>query len=93
MFWDSYRIEGLTKDPTLRDLLYIERFWANAESEGLVWRNREFAEVAEFALPALSPFPESGRLMMRGLYLPIGAPWPWDNLILWMRRWQRGHPS
>jgi hypothetical protein len=90
MFWDSYRMEITTEDATLRELLQTEGFWAKAESEGLVWRNREFGEVAQFAFPALSPFPEPGRLTMRALYLNIGEPWPWDCLILWVRRLRAG---
>jgi hypothetical protein len=89
MFWDSYRMEILTDDPYLRQQLLTKEFWARAESERLVWRSREFGEVAPFAFPALSPFPEAGRLMMRGLFLPIGEPGPWDWLILWVRRWRK----
>jgi hypothetical protein len=89
MFWDSYRIDITTEDPELRPLLQTEAFWAKAESEPLVWRNREFGEVAEFAFPALAPFPEPGRLMMRALYLSIAEPWPWDSLVLWFRTWRR----
>src|SRR5262249_14737196 len=63
MFWDSYRMEIVAEDPELRARLRTKEFWARAEGEGLVWRNREFGEMAEFAFPALDPFPEPGRLM------------------------------
>lgn len=89
MFWDSYRLEIVADDPDLRALMITKEFWATAEAENLGWRNREIGEVAEFAFPALSPFPEPGRLMMRGLYLAIGEPWPWDWIVLWIRRWLR----
>jgi hypothetical protein len=74
MFWDSYRMEIVADDPELRAQMLTAEFWARAEAEGLVWRNREFGEVAQFAFPALAPFPEPGRLLMRGLYLPIDEP-------------------
>ena len=85
MFWVSYRIEIVTDDPELRQRMITKEFWLN--SEGLVWRSREFGEVAEFAFPAVSPFPKSGRLTMRVLYLPIGGPWAWDRVVLSIRRW------
>lgn len=88
-FWDSYRMEVVTADSELRERLQTVEFWAAAESEGIVWRSREFGEVADGAFPALSPFSESGRLSMRRLCLPIGEPWPWDWLVLrWRRRRQ-----
>jgi hypothetical protein len=93
MFWDSYRLEVVTDDPELRQRLQTPEFWMAGESEGLVWRSREFGEVAEGAFPALSPFPEPGRLMMRRLYLRIGEPRPWDWLVLWWRRRKRRHPE
>jgi hypothetical protein len=88
MFWDSYRMEIVTDDLELRTRMFTTEFWAKAEAEGLVWRNRKFGEVAEFAFPSFAPFPEPDRLMMRRLYLPIGEPWPWDWLVLWIRRWR-----
>ena len=85
MFWDSYRIEVVTNDPELRQRMQTAEFWSAAESEGLAWRSREFGEVADGAFPALSPFPEPGRITMRHLYLPIGQPRPWDRLVMWWR--------
>ena len=69
MFWNSYRMEVVAADPRLRERMYSAAFWAGAEAEGLVYRNRETGEEAPFAFPALDPFPEPGRLMLRGLYL------------------------
>jgi hypothetical protein len=86
MFWDSYRMEIVADDPELRARMFTTEFWLKVEAEGLVWRNREFGDVAEFAFPGGEPFPEPGRLMMRGLYLLIGEPWPWDWVVLWIRR-------
>ncbi|HZZ81042.1 MAG TPA: hypothetical protein VFE62_21250 [Gemmataceae bacterium] len=89
MFWDSYRMEIVADDQEYRARMLTTEFWANAEAEGLVWRNRELGEVAEFAFPALAPFPEPGRLMVRGLYLSVGEPWPWDWLVMRIRRWRK----
>ncbi len=89
VFWDSYRIEIVADDPELRDKMLSKEFWAVAESEGLTYRNRQFGDGAMFAFPSLSPFSEPGRLMMRGLYLDIGQPRPWDSVVLRLRRWMR----
>ena len=86
MFWDSYRIEIIAQDPELQEQILTKEFWIGEGLADLVWRSREFGEVAEPAVTASSPFPESGRLMLRGLYLPIREPWPWDWLVLWVRR-------
>lgn len=86
MFWDSYKMEVVTDDPMLRKQVWTKEFWDRAVSEGLIWRNREFNEVAPNAFPAGSPFPQPGRLMVRGLYLMRTAPWPWECLLLrWIR--------
>ncbi len=90
-FWDSYRMEIVTATADLRQRMQTVEFWSLAESEGLVWRSREFGEVANGAFPALSPFPEPGRLSMRELYLPIAAPLWWDRLVLWWRRRRQKH--
>jgi hypothetical protein len=86
VFWDSYRLEIITDDPDLQAKLLMKEFWAVAEAEGLSYRNLEFADAAPFAFPSLSPLSEPGRLMMRGLYLDIGQPGPFDSLMLWCRR-------
>ena len=84
MFWESYSVEVVTQDPTLRQEFETDTFWANAN--GLEYRSRTFGDFARDAFSALSPFPEPGRLSMRGLYLNIGTPKPWDQLLLWLRR-------
>lgn len=89
MFWESYRLEIVAEDSQSREQMLTNEFWSQAEAEGLVWRNREFGDIAESAFPALSPLPEPGRLMMRGLYLAIGDPRPWDRIVLWARSWFR----
>lgn len=90
MFWDSYHLEVIAEDPEIRTAMLSEEFWHGNGWVGLVYRNREFGEIVEIAFPAVDAFPEPGRLMIRALYLPIGQPWPWDWLVLWVRRlWQR----
>ena len=86
MFWHTYKIDVLTQDADLRERIASGEFWANAEAEGLIYRNREFGCAATCAFPALSPYTEDGRLAMRGLYIRIGAPRPWDTFALWVRR-------
>lgn len=85
MFWDSYNLEIITDNMKMRQQMTSAEFWARAEAEGLIYRNRTFGDVAENAFPALSPFPEPGRLLMRALYLPVGRPKPWDRVVLWLR--------
>jgi hypothetical protein len=89
LFWDSYRMEIVADDRELRARMLTSEFWAEADTECLVWRNRKSGEVAKFAIPAISPFPEPGRLMTRGSYLSIGEPVVWDRMVLCVRRWLR----
>jgi hypothetical protein len=93
MFWVSYRMEITTKDVELSGRMLTKEFWLKAESEGIAWRSRAIGELAPFAFPALSPFPEPGRLMMRALYLPIPGPKPWDHVVLLVRRWLKRTPN
>jgi hypothetical protein len=89
MFWESYKIDVVTDDADLRQRIATREFWARAEEEGLVYRNRGFGCVAEGAFPALTPYTEDGRLVMRRLYIAIAAPRPWDEAIIWIRRWAK----
>ena len=86
MFWDSYKIDVVTDDPDLRERIASREFWANAEAEGLVYRNKGFGCAAAFAFPALTPYTEGGRLLMRGLYINIAGPRLWDQAMIWIRR-------
>ena len=87
MFWDSYRIEIVTNDAKLRERLLSKEFWDHAENERLIWRNAEFGTVAEGAFPAGTPFPEPGRLTMRGLNVLLRGPSVFDRIVLWVRKW------
>jgi hypothetical protein len=88
MFWDTYRLEVTTDDPELRALLSSNEFWMGDGWAEFTWRNREFGDCAPYAFPARGII-EPDRLMMRGLYLPVGHPWPLDWLILWWRKRRR----
>ena len=59
MFWDSYKIDVVTDDSDLRQRIASREFWARAEAEGLVYRNRGFGCVAAFAFPALLRIPKT----------------------------------
>lgn len=91
MFWYTYRFEVIADDPDLARRLKTDEFWDSGESHRLVWRNREFGEVATRAWAAGRLREEPDRLVMRGLYLPCGEPWPWDEVVLWVRRRRRHH--
>jgi hypothetical protein len=83
MFWDSYDLEIIAEDSDLRQRVSTVEFWD--ELDGMIYRSRVFGDIVEHAFPAASPFPSPGRLSMRGLYLSIGEPKPWDRVMLWLR--------
>jgi hypothetical protein len=83
MFWDSYSVEWVTDDPAERRALESieDGVWCAGR---LQFRNREIGEAAEFAFAAGPP--RDGVVVMRGLYLMRSGPWPWECLLLWLRR-------
>jgi len=67
MFWTSYRMTPLTDAPeTLAQLQDVE-FWRACETRGVKFRSRATSLVAEYAFPGWDPFPEPGRIVMRGI--------------------------
>ena len=83
MFLDSYRVEPLTQDAEERQkLMSSSAFWKEGR---FTFRNRQFGDIAPHAVALGSPDPAEQRVLMRGLYLPIGDPWPWERLLLWWR--------
>ena len=70
MFWVSFRLTPLTTDPQLREALYTDEFWN--EGLGVGFRHAESREVVgAFAQGSPSAsLKKSGRVEMRGLYLP-----------------------
>ncbi len=85
-FWDSYRLEPLADAPHEVARLFTDEFWDHFDR--LVFRSRQFGEVAPHPLPSMRPgsvLRETGRLVMRGLYLH-GPSYRWDRLLHWWRR-------
>jgi hypothetical protein len=83
MFWDSYRIQPVATDDEDRHRILCDRdWWGRCE---FVFRSRQFDQCAKDAFPALDPFPEPGRVKMRGLYLQIQSPTPWEKILLWWK--------
>jgi hypothetical protein len=82
MFWDSYTITITTNDPNLKARMATPLFWENAEMEKIVIRSKAFGLVAPHAFPAMSPLLGTNRLLMRGVYLPIGTPTYLDRFCL-----------
>lgn len=87
MFWVSYRVTPLTPDQELRRQLQTDAFWDDFKD--LVWRSREFGIAALYPFPAIHALSEPDRVSMRGLYINIGDPRPWDQVVLWLRRVRR----
>ncbi len=86
-FWFSYRVEPLTDDPATLEELRSDGFWQRFDR--LVFRSREFGTAIPYAFPGGIPgqtVRESGRVSMRGLYVPVRC-YPWDSLLLWL--WRR----
>ena len=89
MFWDSYQLEILATDISIRKQLLQPEFWVSPEQVEIVWRNRVFGQVADGAFSA--GLNQKGRLVMRKLYLTVCCEGPWDEFILWARRRLRDH--
>jgi len=68
MFWNSYRMTPLTDEPKLLADLQNVEFWRHCEARGVAFRHRASSKIARYAFPGGDPFPEPGRLVMRGLY-------------------------
>jgi len=83
MFWDSYQIQAVTVDLELQERIQTPDFWTAAEADELVWRSREFGEVAS-AVPADFPLQVTGRLLVRGLFVTLNAPSLWDQLVMFV---------
>jgi hypothetical protein len=90
MFWDSYRIDPITDDRDIRQMILSEAFWTGSDWIGLTWRNRELEMLPVAPFPAVSPMREPGRVVVRGLYISIAEPRWWDRVVLWVRRRRRG---
>ena len=87
MFWDSYQLEPFTNDPEDQEKLFSDDLWNDVAGLGFV--NRELGIAASHAFPAGAAgriLREEGRLVMRGLYLPVQERL-WDGVLIATRRW------
>jgi len=74
MFWTTYRIEPATADPQVIAMLRSDGFWASCD---YVFRNRGFRdEVVGRAFGNRGP--REDEVTVRGLYLVIKEPTPWE---------------
>ena len=89
MFWESYQLEIVATDAATRQVLITPEFWTGPACSELTWHNRLFDLVPLAPLPAGLQSELPGRLIVRGLYLLVRAPWQMDRLVLWVRRRQR----
>ena len=85
MFWMSYRVTPVTDDPALAERVLTEAFWKGGEPLDLVYR-RATGLVAEHPVPSTRPLVGPSRVNMRGLYVDIRDPRPWESLVLLVRR-------
>ena len=80
MFWDRYTVEPITTDISELEMLGSDVFWT---SDKITYRSRTFGEIAPVAFAARhagSSLKETGRVPIRGLYLPVSI-YPWDRLL------------
>ena len=82
MFWVSYRVELLTRDPALQSQFSSVDFW---DTGNVVYRNCEFDEETVDALEGgnTSTVLKTGRIVMRFLYLSPPQRW-WEHLLSWL---------
>ena len=87
MFIDSYRVEPLNDDMSGgRAVDFSPQFWRTAD---ITFRSQRFGDVAPHAVVLSDPDPAEGRVLMRGLYLPIGDPALWESLLVRWRAFRR----
>ena len=88
-FWDSYCLRATTDDPVLKERVLSEEFWKGDDCFlKLVYRSRATGFVAEHPLPARG-FTQLERISIRGLYISVGDPAPWDWIVLYARSFVR----
>ena len=67
MFWESFEIEPVVSDFAEQWRMLTDRTWWLENR--FVFRNHLTKQVAENAFPAGDVFTDSGRVIMRGLYI------------------------
>ncbi len=73
MFWDSYRVEESSKDPSCRSVL-ADEFWTEFDFKRIRFRSIATGAVVENAMPARYPPDDYGRITIRGLYISVRDP-------------------
>jgi hypothetical protein len=87
MFWYAWKLEPLVEDPAGSAAILSREYWDWEFLPRTHFRSREYRTLTD-AFWSGDPV-RDGRLVMRGLYQPIAAPWPWDEVVLWVRGWLR----
>jgi hypothetical protein len=86
MFWCSYRVELLVDD--LEERQRISGEWQYWLGDGVVYRSRQFGEVAPHAFPGGESRPHGERISMRALYLWL-TPTKFEEWLVWWRQRKR----
>lgn len=88
MFWHWYDVEVTTSEAAERHALsHSQEAWS-----GLRYRSRLTGELCPYGW-AVGPPGEDGRLLTRGLYIPLGDPSLIEAIVLWWRKRQTGPGS
>lgn len=95
MFWSSYTIIPIVTDSDILNKFKSEEFWRNCEAEGLEFVTDPYYIPSPCAFPAWDPHLQENRILIRGLYLPIGIGF-WEaaflSLIVFVRKVFRMNP-
>ena len=73
MFWDHYRVEEISRDPSCPSVL-ADEFWTEFDFEHIQFRSIATGDLVENAIPARHRPDDDGRVMIRGLYIPVRNP-------------------
>ncbi|MBI1246673.1 hypothetical protein GC197_02370 [bacterium] len=83
MFWDAYRIVPIDCPLANSCDFHSPEFWDGFDE--MTFRSKKFGVVVS-AFPAATPLSPGGRVLMRGLYLPIRGPGIVERAVMWFRR-------
>lgn len=73
MFWDLYHVEECVDDLTQVSVL-ADEFWTQFDFKNIKFRSIATDEVIDSAIPKIQPPDELGRVVIRGLYIPVREP-------------------
>lgn len=85
MFWNEYDIIAVCDEGNDGEYVFTREFWDSFSSETLRFRNCEFQDEVS-AFPAGNPVPHHGKVVMRGLYIPVRAPDILNQIAIYFRR-------